>query len=296
MEDAGLLDYVDTYCGVSVGAIISLLAVCGYQIREIVGEAAKLDMFKDFNSIDIQSIIENKGLMSNEPIKKQITQLILDKFGNVPTLYNLYMRTGKSFVSVTLNATDEECVIMGPSTHPDISCVDAAMFSMNIPFIFYQIIYNGKTYVDGILANPYPIDHFDDGTTNILGIYLKNDSVQASSMPIGSYVQKIVHSLTNMMRINIIQASSSHCKHVCLKTKNVDVMGYSVTLQDKALMLVEGFNEGKTFIFELRSNTYIGPKIPTKLPYVYPPYYLIEDDPHEIDYTNVEILSDMIGN
>lgn len=279
LEDAGLLDYVDTYCGVSVGAVIALLIVCGYQIREIVGEAAKIDMFKDFNSIDIKSIIDNVGLMSNEPIKRQISQLIIDKFGNIPTLYNLYMRTGKSFVCVTLNATDEECVVMGPFTHPDISCVDATMFSMNIPFIFYQIIYNGKTYVDGVLANPYPVDYFDDTHTNILGIYLKNDVNQPTSL--GSYLQKIVHSLTNMMRANIIQAASNRCKHVRLKTKNIDTMGYGISITDKATMLVEGFNEGKEFITQLET-TPIPPiqHIGEKLRYVYPRYYLWEDLRH----------------
>jgi predicted acylesterase/phospholipase RssA len=277
LEDAGLLDYVDTYCGVSVGAIISLLIVCGYQIREIVGEAAKLDMFKDFNSIDIKSIIDNVGLMSNEPIKRQISQLVIDKFGNIPTLYSLYMRTGKAFICVSLNATDEECVIMGPFTHPDISCVDATMFSMNIPFIFYQIIYNGKTYVDGILANPYPIDYFDNGETNILGIYLKNDVSQPTSL--SAYLQKIVHSLTNMMRTNIIQAASTCCKHVRLKTKNVDVMGYGVSIQDKALMLVEGFNEGKDFLDHIGDEAV--PHVREKLRYTYPPYYYGDDDDEE---------------
>jgi len=36
IEDFGLLNYVDTYCGVSIGAIISLLIISGYQIREII--------------------------------------------------------------------------------------------------------------------------------------------------------------------------------------------------------------------------------------------------------------------
>src|SRR3972149_10640295 len=61
IEDSGLLEYLDTYCGVSVGAVISLLIICGYQIREIVGEAAKLDLFKEIGAFNFKSIIENKG-------------------------------------------------------------------------------------------------------------------------------------------------------------------------------------------------------------------------------------------
>ena len=175
IEDYGLLEYTDTYCGVSVGAIISLLIVAGYQIREIVGEVATLDLFKDMENLTIKSMIDNKGFMSNEPVRRRLTQLLLNKFGIVPTLRGLYMQTGKAYIAVTLNATDEECEVMGPFSHPNVSCVDATMFSMNIPFIFYQLIYQGKTYVDGALANPYPVDYFDDGNTNISN--RKNDDI-----------------------------------------------------------------------------------------------------------------------
>lgn len=315
IEDFGLLQYTDTYCGVSVGAIISLLIVAGYQIREIVGEAATLDIFKDMENISVKSIMENKGLLSNEPVKRKLTQLILNKFGTVPTLHSLYLQTGKAFVAVTLNATDEECEIMGPFTHPNVSCVDATMFSMNIPFVFYQLIYRGKTYADGALGNPYPIDYFDDGHTNILGIYMKganstpnisnNPNIMPTrraeghpqpgtilqrvdpirpitesegSIPIGTYFSKIIHSLMDQRRNNIIQNSSQRCKHVCLETKVVNVIGYNLSTDDKAHMLVEGFNEGKSFLSKLCDNTYLGPKIPPKLSYTYPEYYMIAAD------------------
>lgn len=309
IEDYGLLQYADTYCGVSVGAIISLLIVAGYQIREIVGEVATLDIFKDMETLTVKSIIDHRGFLSNEPVRKRLTQLLLNKFGIVPTLRGLYMQTGKAYIAVTLNATDEECEMMGPFTHPNVSCVDATMFSMNIPFVFYQLIYQGKTYVDGALANPYPVDYFDDGNTNILGIYMKtthnkpvtptlistidqrNPILQRieeplnTSLPIGAYSFKIVHSLMDQRRYHIIQQASSCCKHICLETQTLDIVGYGITKEDKAHMLVEGFNEGKAFIAQLNTNSYIDPKVPPKQVYNYPPYYMIgydEPDPLNI--------------
>ena len=156
IEDVGLLEYTDTFCGVSVGAIIALLIVAGYEIREIVGEANNLNLFKDIRNVTFKSIIENCGLMSNDSVKRRLTQLMVNKFGLVPTLYNLYLQTGKAFVAVTLNATDNECIMMSPFTHPNISCVDTALFSINIPFVFHQLMFQGKTYVDGALAIPIP--------------------------------------------------------------------------------------------------------------------------------------------
>lgn len=315
VEDSGLLEYVDTYCGVSVGAVISLLIICGYQIREIVGEAVKLDIFKEIGAFNFKSIMENKGFISNEPVRKLLTQLVINKFGNVPTLYGLYMRTGKAFIAVTLNATDETCVMLNPFSNPDVSCVDATMFSMNVPFVFYQLVYRGKTYVDGALANPYPVDYFDDGKTNILGIYMKTlhsknnppvtthlpgtiiQKVEESSspLPIGAYSLKIIHSLMDHRRNQIIQQSSDKCKHVCLETKTTDTIGYTVTTDDKALMLVEGFNEGKSFIAQIQTNTYSGPKIPPIQKYNYPTYNMSGESTDSSDShdDNIEILSSM---
>lgn len=297
IEDSGLLDYVDTYCGVSIGAIIALLIISGYQIREIVGEAATLDIFKEIGVLNFQSSLDNRGLMSNEPIRRRLSQLIINKFGNVPSLYSLYMRTGKAYIAVTLNATDEQCVMMGPFTHPNVSCVDATMFSMNIPFVFYQLVYHGKIYVDGALANPYPIDFFDDGNTNILGVYMKTvhakdtrhaihsqpgtilQRVEELPIPltVGAYSLKIVHSLMDQRRNHIIQHASSKCKHVCLETKTTDTMGSNVNIEERAHMLVEGFNDGKKFLSQLYTDTYVGPKISPKTNYVYPVYYMRDE-------------------
>jgi predicted acylesterase/phospholipase RssA len=289
LEDKNFLNSIDTYCGVSVGAIICLLIISGYKIREIIGEATNLDIFSDIEQLTLDVVFQNKGLLSSEPIRKRLIQLILNKFGTVPTLYNLYLQTGKSFVIVTLNATDEECVIMSPFTHPNISCVDATMFSMNIPFIFYQLIHNGKTYVDGALANPYPIDFFDDGETNILGIYMKS-SLRKNTLNKGEIIHKIekepnlsiptysfriINSLMDQRRYNIIQDSSPKCIHICLDTQKEDPTGYKIDIKDKANMLIEGYNEGVLFRKKIKNNTYTQPTIPPKIKYTYPEKNLI---------------------
>ena len=53
LEDNGLFNETDTYCGVSIGALICLLMVAGYEIREIIGKAALLDIFKGMLILDI---------------------------------------------------------------------------------------------------------------------------------------------------------------------------------------------------------------------------------------------------
>lgn len=287
LEDYGMLDDVDVFCGVSIGAVICLLLLIGYKVREIVGGAITFDIFKDFDDIknfNLQDMIQNRGLISNEPARKHLSNLVIDKLGIIPNLRNLYLMTGKSFVTTTLNATDNKCQVLDMNNNPDLSCIEAVLFSTNIPFIFYQIIYQSKIYVDGALANPYPVDYFDNEETDILGIYMttkeinKNpiikeisDNFQISDL--SGYFNKIFDALITQRRNDIIQKSSKFCKHVRLECVNADLTGKNLTITDKSLMLVEGYNEGKKFISDVTNNIFVNSYIPPKQLYQYPPKF-----------------------
>ena len=288
VEDSHILESVDTYVGVSIGAIISLLMITGYSIREIIGESGRLDIFKNLASLDIQAAIDKGGFISTEPIRQRLTQLIVNKFGSVPTMHGLYLITGKSYNIVTFDVTNMVSVIMGPFNYPNVSCVDATMFSMNIPFIFYRLVYEGKIYVDGALANPYPVDYFDDGQTDIMGIYIKtvypvvppltsnNRSIisrvdETNKISHVTYLLKIIDHLLDRGRDQVLRTASNKCKHVCLET--TISIGLGATQDVKAQMLVEGFNKGKKFIQQINTNSYIAPVIETRLKYNYPLYH-----------------------
>jgi predicted acylesterase/phospholipase RssA len=298
LEDSGLIDQIDTFCGVSIGSVICLLLLIGYKVREIVGGAITFDIFKDFEDIknlNLTEMIQNRGLISNEPARKHLTKLVIDKLGIVPNLKNLYLMTGKSFISVALNATDDMCQIMDMNNNPDLSCINAVLFSMNIPYMFYQIIYKSKIYVDGALANPYPVDYFDDGRTNILGIYMTNKSKNNDNdtnntdnsiireiidkplnfqmndiLLLCGYFNKIFNSLINQRRNDILQKTSKCCRHIKLECKSDDITGHTLSIEEKSIMLVEGYNEGKVFLSDIKNNTFTNFVIHEKLSYKYP--------------------------
>jgi predicted acylesterase/phospholipase RssA len=177
LEDNNLFQKTDTYCGVSIGALIALLMVSGYKIREIINEAVFWEIFKEIELLDIITMAEKKGILSTESIRKKVGSLITNKLGNIPTLHGLYLKTGKALSIVSLNITDQKTVFMNPFTHGHVNCMDAVLYSMNIPFLFYQLFYEGKLHIDGALADPYPISYFDDGKTNILGIFMKRKHI-----------------------------------------------------------------------------------------------------------------------
>jgi predicted acylesterase/phospholipase RssA len=251
-EDKHFLPLVDTYVGVSVGAMISLLKVVGYTMKEIIAIAADTDILQDMTNISMRSSWDNMGILSNEPIRQKLTTLVGNKSaGQIPTLAELYQRTGLSLISVTLNYDDDRVEYMGPTTNPTISCVTAVMLSMNIPFVLHRILYEGKIYVDGALGNPYPVDLFDDGTTDILGFYIKtrqNNSPGSGNMSIWSYMSKTFSAAMDHHRERIIRYASPNCRHICLFTEVNDTIGITVTPEDKAKMIIDGYRAGLTFI------------------------------------------------
>jgi predicted acylesterase/phospholipase RssA len=244
LEDAGKLDEINVFCGVSIGALISLLLISGYKIREIISQAVLLDILSEIESFDINSSIEHKGFISSDPLKKLLSNLVEKKFGVIPTLKGLHSMTNKSLITVTLNVTNEEPIMMNYFEHPDVSCVDAVIFSMNIPFVFYQLFYENKICIDGALANPYPVDYVDDGDTDILGIYMKTIGMSMNS-PM-SYFNKILNSVMEQRRAGIIRSCSDKCVHVCLEVNTVGT--FKMTIKEKAELLVEGYNQGIDFL------------------------------------------------
>ena len=254
LESKGLLTNVNTFVGVSVGAIISLLIVSGYSITEIIAEAADADIFNDLSSVSVKDTREKLGLVSSAPIKRKLLKNVIEKFGYVPTLSQLFRSTGLKLVCVTANLDKERPEYMSYETEPDISCVDAVMYSMNIPIIFYKLKYKGCVYVDGALGNPYPLDQYDDGNTNILGIYIES-TCRTDHEPADStttmYFHKIIHFTMSELRRRIIKACSERCKHLCLPSKIVDSTGLSIDADLKAAMILSGYECGSKFIKEL---------------------------------------------
>lgn len=249
--EPSFFENVHTYVGVSVGAIISLLLVCNYDIPNIVIDSIRADIFEDISKFSISNIQSNIGIVSNNAIRKRIATKVEKKFGMIPTLKELYEKTGLKFVSVTANLDKEITEYISYQNEPSLSCVEAVMLSMNIPIIFYKLKYKNCVYADGALGNPYPIDIWDDGKTNILGIYTKSTR-KTSSEPASSsstlYIHKIIHFSMTQIRNKIIENASDKCKHIELESDIIDSTGITITPQDKAMMLITGYQIADAFL------------------------------------------------
>ena len=244
LRQAKHLDKVHSIVGVSVGAIIGLLLCCGFDPFEITTLALDTNIFQDISSINLLDIPRHAGLLSSQSIQNKLDGCMIQKFGKVLTLHQLYLATGKTLVCVAVNITRCQTEYLSATTEPNTLCTEAVLLSMNIPILFHRRWHNGCVYIDGAFGNPYPINHLDDGKTPILGISI----VTVGECDDALYVHRIIDAPMAEIKRWIIEHASPLCKHLTIETTVADTTGLFVTLSSKAQMIVTGYMATTTYL------------------------------------------------
>lgn len=174
MYDFGLLNHVKRVGGTSAGAITACLMAIGYTPKEIakIIVETKFSSFEDdsFGVIrDTYRLIKRYGWHRGETFKAWMGGHVASKLGNCnATFGRLAKRASSGLVGfkdlyiVVTNLTKQRAEVYSAETTPDMPIVDAIRISMSIP-IFFQCVrgHNGDIYVDGGVANNFPIRLFD---------------------------------------------------------------------------------------------------------------------------------------
>lgn len=249
LQREGRLLRVDTYCGVSVGAIICLLLCCGYTADQLIEIAGSFDFLAGQPPLELNGLLHKQGLFTNETIQHKLTALLVAKLGQVPTLSSLRSLTGKTFVTVTSNVTTDKRTILSPVDHGSLSVVDAVLRSINIPFAFAQLVEEHTIFADGALTSPYPVDYFDDGNTQVLGLYARSKYYNVNHpLPLGIHLNKVVDLLVDATYYYQQRACSNRCRHICVSIP-VDASCVSLNIyRDIPAMLEAGRKEAEQFV------------------------------------------------
>jgi predicted acylesterase/phospholipase RssA len=208
-------DSVQQYAGTSIGSVIVLLLNVGYTPMQIFNEIYNLDSFFDVSKRSPWELITNMGLLSIDTFANKISKLIEKKIGSVPTLKQLYEKTGKTLTVSATNVSKMREDRLNYITHPDLSCVDAVKISCNLPVIFQRIKFNHDFVIDGFINN-VPWDYITP-ETKTLCIVTSSADVASSAESFLGYFMRIV-----MLPIN--QITSMKCD---MAPKNVHVIRLS---------------------------------------------------------------------
>ncbi len=248
LKTEGLLNNVQGYSGSSVGAMIGLLMVAGYEPIEINSIAADASLFADFFSAKLgeklMEMKENVGLVSNSNVRRILERAIIAKHGKILTLNELYNITGIELYMVTYNLTLGRTEYLSHLTYPDLSCVAAALLSISIPFLFYQSMLHGHICLDGGLTDPMPISPFINRGRNVLGIYVKTNIVESDNdndiIKFTKRIQKTIMAPIAELRDRTIRSAGSGVTFLELNSQTLDTTGGTVSLSDRAQMFIEG--------------------------------------------------------
>jgi len=152
---------VTTLVGTSVGAVICTLFSMGLSLEEIydVGSRSRPDMPTGFQWIGkLVGLITNLGLLSRNGYLDRTREKILEKYGYIPTMKQLYDITGKDLLICVTAALRRTRIVISHTTYPDLSIIDALDMSTRLPIIFTPILFEGDLCIDGGSISHFPVD------------------------------------------------------------------------------------------------------------------------------------------
>jgi len=236
-DSLGILNNIKIMVGVSVGSIILLLYLIGYRIEDIIQEGLDIDIEKDFIDFDLENL-KSKGLFKINKLANKLNHIIVRKFGYIPNLRQLYNFTNIRFMIITTKLPGSE-IRIDYTSDPDLSCVNAVLFSSTIPFVFTPMIYKNMKLYDGALTNPYPTNIFDDGILKTLAFYITADEhVEEGFFWLLNTLVRIP--MKQLRIVNQVNASNN-VKHIELTSPTMDFTGVSSDVDEKNGMIKSGF-------------------------------------------------------
>lgn len=239
LEDNNLVD-IDTYICSSVGSIIGSLLSVGYKAQELYDFIYNFDM-SILRDIEITNLLFKYGLDDGTKLNIFIKKLLSYKTGNENiTFGELYKKYNKKLIITATCLNDNKLYYFSYENEPDMCISKAVRMSVSIPFIFTNVEYKNKLYVDGGLMNNYPIN-FSKNIEKTIGINLDSSCKYENINNIEQYIMSIFNCLfqkKNKYKNNTIN----------IKMEKSNMVNFDLSNLDKYNMFVKGFKCAENFI------------------------------------------------
>ena len=189
------MDNITFYSGTSVGAVLSGLLAIGYTPIEILSYINNNDINYAFQ-FNVINITKEWGLVDTEIWKIYLQQMISAKWGHVPTLKEIYDKSGKQVCFTTWCLTKyPNAIYITTESHPSMLLNEAMAMSSCIPCIFTKYNYQNNLYVDGALFDSCPSEKSEELMSfgkRLLVIRLEPYSIPNEINSIGEYIKTIL--------------------------------------------------------------------------------------------------------
>jgi predicted acylesterase/phospholipase RssA len=213
LHDTGRLSDVTKFFGTSSGGIISFFLIIGYNPIEILRYLC-VNKVLDGNTIDldISKMVDGSCVISWSKIREVIETMTIQKIGCLPTLKCLSEKTGKEITVVTYNITEEKTEYISATTYPNLPILTALRMTANIPFVFEKCEYKNSFFIDGGIADNFPLKKAEERGNKVIGIRVdlnsKKDIDEDTKESNIEYLQKLI-----MLPIRVIERNQiSTCR------------------------------------------------------------------------------------
>jgi NTE family protein len=188
LEEAGLLDEVDSVAGTSSGSIVATMYSLGYTPREIADEILALDFSKLLDGAIFTGpvrLLMRYGWHKGDYFREQMRAIIAKKTGDAHLTFRECAARGyRGLRIVGCNVTKRMVRVFPDAFSQDMELADAVRISMSIPLFFASVPFQGDVYVDGGVMWNYPLGIFDELSrvnAATVGFHVKNTPLPASA-------------------------------------------------------------------------------------------------------------------
>lgn len=168
----GKLKGIKKIIGTSIGSVIGYLLILGLQPTEIIIQCIQKNYFQKIKKFNLVSGIRGKGFLEFDIFETILRDFSYGKLKTetLPTFQELYEYNDIDFKVITFNYTKKREEILSKETTPDLSILEAARMSSNIPFIFSHYKNNDSYYFDGFITSNFGLHLIDIKEDITLGI------------------------------------------------------------------------------------------------------------------------------
>jgi NTE family protein len=248
---------INTVCGVSIGSIMGLLYILGYNCDELIEELNSINLHK-LKNFKIRNLLSQYGFDTGGKIINWIETLIVKKgYSKNITFKQLYSIKNINLQVLASNVNKYTYTIFDSINTPDLMIKEAIRMSISVPFLFTVKEYNGDIHVDGSLINNYPIKLFKDNLDNVLGLKLITRG-EFDSHNVDVNINNIESYIYNVMKCFMVQKEKEttlsyiYKEHtICIETEDVThILNFGLTEEEKKMLINIGYESANKY-FEL---------------------------------------------
>lgn len=240
-HDNFLLKNIHTYVGTSIGSFICFLLAIGYTPIELFTRICTWRLLERLNaSMNISGLLLD-GIFQYSHIQEFVERATIDKIGYYPTMKDIQVKFGKKLIITTYNISKDTPEYITPDTHPELPCTTAIRMSSNIPIVFDRFKYMGYYYIDGGIADNFPVDRACLEGKNVIGFYNDNEpdpTLITDDTKIATYIVNLL-SITPRLVMKDIVNRNKHCKLIKV-VDNTQFLDFNLGAKQK----LENFSAG----------------------------------------------------